>query len=244
VLQQEGFERRPAAEGGRTLFVDLNDSLEDLRANLNKKWRYQLRQAEKSNLSLLEAPNGELFDIFLRVYREMMQRKKFITYVDVNEFSLMQQDLDESAKMKILVCHSKGVVHAAVVCAALGNTGIYVLGATSAEGLKSCGSHFLQWKMIEWLKSRGYRWYDLGGYDPIGVPGTAHFKRGLAGKKGMDCKRIGQFDACPNRILKIAVRQFDSLRIRSRRLKRRFNSFRNKTVILAGRMNILSKSHQ
>ena len=237
ILQDEGFERRIPAEGGRTLYLDLADSLDDLRANLSKKWRYELKQAEKSNLLLSNAPNDKLFDIFLTAYREMIQRKHFIEYVSVNEFKLIQQDLDQAIKMKILSCHSNGDVHAAIICAVLGNTGIYVLGATSDNGLKSSGSYLLQWKMIEWLKNQGCRYYDLGGYDPVRAPGTAHFKRGLAGKKGIDCKRIGQFDICTGRTSSLVVILMDGLRLHYRKLRKQFSRFQKEVNSFASQNN-------
>ena len=107
-------------------------------------------------------------------YREMHNRKGFTEYVDIDEFRLIQQDLADALKMKIIACQSNGDVHAALIFLALGNMGLGLLGATSEKGLKSGGLHFLMWKSIEWLKAGGYRWYDLGGYNPDRVPGTGY----------------------------------------------------------------------
>jgi len=233
ILHQEGFERRTPPEGGRTLYIDLRYSLEELRASMTSKWRYYLKKAEEGNLLLLNASNEELFNIFIRTYREMLNRKSFSEYVDVDKFRVIQQDLDDAFKMKIFACQSKGEVHAVNICTALGNMGIYVLGATSDKGLKSYGSYLLQWKMIEWLKTQGYNWYDLGGYDPVRVPGTAHFKRGLAGKKGIDSRRIGQFDFWSSRISTLAVRQLDGMRMQYRRLRARINRFKKEATQFA-----------
>jgi lipid II:glycine glycyltransferase (peptidoglycan interpeptide bridge formation enzyme) len=233
ILKEEGFEHRVPPEGGRSLYIDLRGSLDDLRANLKPKWRYYLKKAEKSNLSLLSASEDKLFDVFIKAYREMKNRKGFTEYVSVDEFRLIQQDLDDPFKMKVLACQSKGEVHAVIVSAALGNKGIYVLGATSDKGLKSCGSYLLQWKMIEYLKTQGYQWYDLGGYDPVRAPGTAHFKRGLAGKKGIDCWLIGQFDICTSRTLYLAVRLMEVLRMLNRRLRKQMNRFKKEAAMLA-----------
>jgi hypothetical protein len=181
ILQKAGFERRTPPEGGRTLYIDLRYSFEELRANMKKGWRKQLNRAEKSGLTLVEASDAELFEMFASAYREMHNRKGFTEYVDIDEFRVMQQDLDDALKMKIIACRSNGAVHAAFIFSALGNMGLGLLGATSDRGLKSGSLHYLMWKAIEWLKARGYRWYDLGGYNPERVPGTAYLKSGLAG---------------------------------------------------------------
>jgi hypothetical protein len=47
--------------------------------------------------------------------------------------------------------------------------------------LKSKGAYLLHWTMIQWLKSNGVRWYDLGGIDPEGNPGVYSFKKGFSG---------------------------------------------------------------
>jgi hypothetical protein len=231
VLKEEGFERRPLAEGGRTLYIDLSSSLDELRANMRKGWRKQLNRAEKSGLTLVEASDEELFEMFVSTYREMHNRKGFTQYVDIDEYRLMQQELDDALKMKILACQSDGELHATFIFAALGNMGLALLGAASSKGLNSGSSHYLQWKTIEWLKTHGYRLYDLGGYSPDRVPGTAHFKYGLAGEKGIDSQPIGQFDICPSRISCLAVRQMDNVRKHYRRLRGQINQLKKAAAV-------------
>lgn len=223
ILAEEGFALRDSVKGERTLFIDLRPTLKDLHANLKRSWRRHLKQAEKKDFSMIDASDDKLYDIFINIYRGMHRRKRFVEYVDINEYRMIQQDLPDAFKMKIMACQLRDEVHSVVICAALGNMGIYVLGATSDKGLKSYGSYWLHWKMLEWLKSQGYQWYDLGGIDPVRVPGTAQFKYGLAGKKGIDCQRIGQFDVCTRWSTYFAVAVADVLRLRYRRLKRHLN---------------------
>ena len=109
--------------------------------------------------------------------------------------------------------------------------GLALLGAATDKGLNSGSTHYLHWKAIEWLKTRGYQCYDLGGYDPVRAPGTAHFKYGLAGKNGIDSKPIGQFDICRSWTSMLAVRQMDSLRMRYRRFRRQINLFKKKAAL-------------
>ena len=83
--------------------------------------------------------------------------------------------------MQVLVCQDKGVSVAGLVASAMGDTAIYLLGATSNAGLNSKGAYLLQWTMIGWLKERGIKAYDLGGIDPERNPGVYSFKRGFSG---------------------------------------------------------------
>jgi len=51
--------------------------------------------------------------------------------------------------MKILICKNEEKIVASSVFSALGNKGLYLLGATTTYGLDYYGSYLLQWKMIE-----------------------------------------------------------------------------------------------
>jgi hypothetical protein len=166
----------------RTFVLDLAPSLEELRKNLDKKWRNQLTRAEKNNLTVIAGSGRDEYRDFCQIYHQMRKRKTFVTTVDAEEFGRIQEELPESHRMRILICKDHGVPVAGLVASAMGDSAIYLLGATSDDGLNSKGAYFLQWSLIQWLKKNDIRWYDLGGIDPEGNPGVYHFKRGLSGQ--------------------------------------------------------------
>jgi len=61
----------------------------------------------------------------------------------------------------------------------------------------------------------------------------------LAGKKGIDCCRIGQFDICKKRTLRAAVLEMDSLRMSYRRLKARIKRLKKEAPLLVAVKKIL-----
>lgn len=178
-----GFRQDPRTSANlyRTFILDLTPPLEELRRNLDKKWRNQLTRAEKNGLKVVAGSGTEEFRAFSVLYKQMRNRKTFETTVKIEEFEELQQDLPSAHRMRILICEQEGVPVAAVVASAMGNSAIYVLGATSDNGLNAKGSYLLQWTLIQWLKKNGVREYDLGGIDPEQNPGVYHFKRGLSG---------------------------------------------------------------
>jgi lipid II:glycine glycyltransferase (peptidoglycan interpeptide bridge formation enzyme) len=97
--------------------------------------------------------------------------------------------------MKVSICFKGDEPMAGIVCSALGDSAIYLLGATSDAGLKMKGAYLLHWEMIKTLREEGVRYYDLGGIDPIKNPGVFSFKRGLS---GADVRQIDSFVACEN----------------------------------------------
>jgi hypothetical protein len=171
----------------RTSMLDLTPSIEELRGNLDKKWRNALSRSEKNGLEIVKGDGIEEYRVFCRMYREMLKRKSFETTVDVAEFGRIQEDLPKNHRMQILICQQAGVPVAGIVCSAMGDSAVYLLGATSDSGLTAKGAYLLHWTWIRHLKERGFRWYDLGGIDPERNPGVYHFKSGLS---GVDCTHI------------------------------------------------------
>jgi lipid II:glycine glycyltransferase (peptidoglycan interpeptide bridge formation enzyme) len=165
----------------RTFLVDITPPLEELRCQLDKKWRNQLTRSEKNNLTVISGHGSEEFRDFFDIYSQMRKRKAFETTVDAEEFGRIQEALSESERMQVLICQDRGVPVAGLVASAMGDSAIYLLGATSDAGLTAKGAYLLQWTLICWLKERGIKSYDLGGIDPEGNPGVYHFKRGFSG---------------------------------------------------------------
>jgi len=174
-------EPRTSANLYRTFVLDLAPSIEELRRNLDAKWRNKLTQSEKKGLKVVAGTGTEEYRTFCAMYDQMRKRKTFETTVDVEEFGRLQEDLPKTHRMRVLICEQAGVPVAGLVASALGDSAIYLLGATSDDGLTAKGAYLLQWTLIRWLKENGIRWYDLGGIDPEGNPGVYTFKKGLSG---------------------------------------------------------------
>ena len=192
-----------AGEKYRTFVLDLSPSIEELRGNLDKKWRNQLSAAERKYLKVIEGVGREEYRIFSKLYTEMLERKKFESTVSIEEFGRIQEHLSAKQRLRILICEQAGQPVAGIVCSELGQSAIYLLGATSEEGMKSKGAYLLQWAMIRSLKEKGIRYYDLGGIDPEMNPGVHHFKSGLS---GVDLCHISPLIACDNRFSAILAK--------------------------------------
>ena len=193
ICQELGLQQDLDAKPYRTFRVDLTPPLDQLRKKLDQKWRNQLNGAERNGLTLVEGTGDELYQQFLALYDDMMARKQFETTVDPREFQRIQQRLPERQKMLVLVTEKDGRPMTGLVGSVLGDMGIYLLGATSDEGMKTKGSYLLQWTFIQRLKERGCRSYDLGGINPEKNPGVYHFKQGLGGEEVTGLGRLSVF---------------------------------------------------
>jgi hypothetical protein len=191
------FKREPfvAGDSYRTLILDLNLPLEELRKKLDGKWRNQLNRAEKNNLKIVGGSGDAEFPAMIALFNEMWARKQFAQSSNINEFRRIQQALPASQKLRVFICEQDGVPVSGLLGAGIGDTGIYLFGGTSDKGMQAKGSYLLQWRMIQWLKECGMRHYNLGGINPETNPGVYHFKKGLS---GTDSLYVEALTACSN----------------------------------------------
>lgn len=181
AFTRSGFHPEPSLGHYRTILVDLHPVSEVVRKRLDGKWRNQLNRAEKNGLVLDVSDGREAYLEFVRLYDAMWERKQFATSVDVGEFGRIQELLSASARMQTFLARKDGEAIGALVCSQMGDTAIYLLGATNERGRELKAAYFLQWQAMLWLKERGACRYDLGGIDPETNPGGYHFKRGFGG---------------------------------------------------------------
>jgi hypothetical protein len=207
-----------SAEEYRTLVLDLSPSLDQIRKNLDKKWRNQLNAAERNDLKITGGDSSEDYRRFCKLYGQMWQRKKFRTTVDLEEFDRIQERLPETQRMQTLICEHEGQPVAGLVCSTMGGSAIYLLGATNDAGMRVKASYLQQWTMIRYLKDIGVRFYDLGGIDPVVNPGVHHFKSGLS---GAEVSHISSFIACDNALSAALVKTFQALRSSLSRFQQR-----------------------
>ncbi len=216
-----GNETFKPGESYRTLDVDLTPSLPDLRRCLDQKWRNQLNRAEKNQLVIRDGGGERDFSTYIAMHEEMLARKRFGPSSDIQEFERMQPMLPPRQRIRVLICEHEGAPVAGLVGTCMGDSGIYLFGATTERGLKTKGAYLLQWQMIEWLKEQGAHRYDLGGINPETNPGVYHFKAGLSGR---DVLYIPPLVSCesPASGLFVGAAEFARTRLRAatRRLRR------------------------
>jgi lipid II:glycine glycyltransferase (peptidoglycan interpeptide bridge formation enzyme) len=226
ILAEEGFASLAKESRSRTILMDLKPSLQELREGLSGNWKRNLKQAERNALEVVEGTQKELFAQFIAIYKEMVARKKFSEPNDINQFKLIQSQLLEKHKMRILLGREGNDICCGAICSAMGNTAIYLFGATSESGLKKSGSYLLQWKLLEHLKQSGITIYNLHGINPLTNPGTYKFKSDLAGKHGQDVFLLGRFDAHASSFSSSCVQWGEALRATYRSLKGRTRNMR------------------
>jgi lipid II:glycine glycyltransferase (peptidoglycan interpeptide bridge formation enzyme) len=196
LLDQEGYdEALDSGRRSRTILMDLTPSLPDLLDGTTPHWKRELKVGHKLGPDIVSGTADDLFGEFIEIYREMVQRKRFVEPNDITKFRKVQERLPDSMKMGILLCRAEGRPQSGLIYSAIGKTALYLFGATADAGKKSRGSYVLQWRLVEELKQRGIPLYDLNGINPQDNPGTYRFKAGLAGQNGSEACFVGKFNA-------------------------------------------------
>lgn len=183
ALTTAGFQPAEIGDTYRTVLVDLRPSPEEIRKRLDQKWRNQLNRGQKNGLVVEVSQDGAAYRTFLELYDAMRARKQFHSSVDEREFAQVMELLPDSRKVQILVARLGTEPLGAIVCSLLGDTAIYLLGATSEHGRDLKAAYVLQWEAMMLYRTRGALHYDLGGIDPVTNPGGHHFKSGFGGRE-------------------------------------------------------------
>lgn len=195
VFSWAGFRPSAAARAYRTLLVDVDWPLDAVRKGLAQKWRNCLNQAEKKDLVVRSGTDPSLFREFCDLFSRFIEQKGFCVDLTPPFYLAVHEQVSEQDRFYISLADMGGTLVAGHVASFLGDTCVYLLGASSPEGLRHKASYLLQWHVIQRAHQRGLRWYDLGGIDPEGNPGVYHFKKGLG---GADVCAAGPYELAPS----------------------------------------------
>jgi len=174
-----GFNNK--SEGKQTILIDLSQSLEDLRKQFHQKWRNCLNKGERGIVTFKSGTEASYFEEFKPLFENLVVEKKFSVDLDFDFYADVQRLASVEDKFIVTLAHVDGVAVAGHVASALGDTGVYLLGATNRLGRKVNAAYLLQWQAIVKSKTAGCLWYDLGGIDPEGNPGVYRFKKRMGG---------------------------------------------------------------
>jgi lipid II:glycine glycyltransferase (peptidoglycan interpeptide bridge formation enzyme) len=180
TLKKQGF--KGTKNFYETIWLDLTQAEEDLRASLKKNWRADLKKGGSTNIDVRIDREGSSVDIFLEYNEQERARKKYRTRGP----ELLANELKNAAMLKELLIlwavDGKEPV-AAVAIVMHGNSATYRAGWSLARGRELHAHNVLLWDAVTMLKSAQYRALDLGGTTPTsGSAGYIKFKQGMGGE--------------------------------------------------------------
>ena len=183
LIAQTGLKRVEGRMGYQTVWLDLMQPQETLRAALRSNWRGHLSKAEKSDLIVRWDGDMASLSHILPIYA---------TDKDVRDYGGPAPDFLKSygallvEKGDLLIgragTDTDGLA-AFVVIVIHGRSATYLAGWSSKGGREKSAHHRLLWEGIKMLQQRGIREFDLGGInDDEQAQGLRQFKEGLGGR--------------------------------------------------------------
>jgi len=181
----------------RTIVLDISQPLEMIRKQFDRRWRTCLNNAEKRNLVIETGTDDSIFLVFCQLYEELINRKRFDVDLDANFHYQVQRLLNGNEQFLVSIVYENQLPTAGHVSSFLGDTCVWVLGASNDLGLKNGASYLVQWSVIQKAKEKGCRFYDFCGIDPEKNPGGYQFKKKMG---GVDITVPGPFELSPSRL--------------------------------------------
>ena len=174
---------RRVMTGHSTVLLDITPGLDDLRAQLDGRWRYSLARAEESALTIHRVgTNAGQYRWLLDA--EMQQREqRGLHGLPLQFFDLYVPSRQLPAKTMLTMRADVGRDRVAGMMFLIhGEAATYQVGWSGDLGREHNAHNLVLWRAIEELRERGVRQLDLGGVNTTRSAGIARFKMGTGGQ--------------------------------------------------------------
>jgi lipid II:glycine glycyltransferase (peptidoglycan interpeptide bridge formation enzyme) len=176
----------------RTILIDIKGSEGEILARMKQKTRYNIRLAEKKDVTVRAWNDIESFHEMM-----LLTGKRDGFGVHSCEYYRRAHELLHPRQMgELLLAEYEDKPLAALFVARNGNRAYYLYGASTDEERNRMPAYLLQWEAMKWAKARGCHEYDLWGVPDEeeetletnfetrrdGLWGVYRFKRGFGGE--------------------------------------------------------------
>ncbi len=176
---------------GSTLLIDLTKSSEDLLKEMHPKNRYNIRVAEKHQVSIKKIPleNKQEMQEVVGLICNTTERQGYKghpkSYYEkfVNFFS--NQPKNDGFQIQCYAGYLQEKMLAGALFVDFGDTRDFLFGGSSSEHKEVMASFLMQWQSIQDAKAKGLKVYDFGGTETSSgeIPGFVRFKLRFGGNQ-------------------------------------------------------------
>lgn len=167
-----------------TIHIDLTADEETILARMKPKWRYNIRLAERKNVTVRAGAPTDLPAI-QRLLEITGVRDGFGVH-SASYYALAAELFAPAEQMTWLLAEHEGEVLAAIAVFVLGRRAWYMWGASGEAGRNLMPNHALQWAAMRQAKARGCTTYDLWGIpDEVGETPDAYAEPESWGEGGL-----------------------------------------------------------
>ena len=178
----------------RTVLLDVDRPLDEIRSSFHRHWRRHLNGAERNELEVTFGTDAGRFERVAEMSEALRARKGFALDLDARFFAEVQAGLKEQDRLVVGLVLQDGAPVAGNITAIHGDAAVYLVGASTDAALETKASYLMHWRTIALLQERCVPWYDLGGIDPVANPGVTSFKLRT---NGVDVTAAGPYERAP-----------------------------------------------
>jgi len=173
-----------------TFVVTMNRSMEELHGGLSRRWRSNLRKAQKNSaIHVTRSSSEKDAAVFMQLHNEMRALKTFVDTSEAECLPRLVAGLPEQLRPTIFTAYQDEKPVSSLAVSAIGETAFYLYAASGRDGRNANASYLLFWEALQWVKERNCRWLDLVGSMPKGTggyQGYRQFKKAFTGSNGSE----------------------------------------------------------
>ncbi|MCB0195449.1 MAG: peptidoglycan bridge formation glycyltransferase FemA/FemB family protein [Anaerolineae bacterium] len=147
-----------------TMLLDLSNDLDTLMAAMSRKTRYNVRLSQRKGITVREGTGKDL-QAYYQLLSATGQRQNFSPYPE-HYFTELWRIFNPRGYVKLFLAEFEGELVSAQLTVPFGKTVINKLSVWSGNHGNRRPNEALQWTVIAWAKSHGYRYYDFEGIQP------------------------------------------------------------------------------
>ncbi len=185
ALEALGY--RAAGRGvqpGRTIYLDLSKSEEELLAGMERRTRYNVKLARRRGVTTRASGTAEDLRLFYGLLEATTARQRFLVHSLAYYEKVLALFASASA---VVVAEHEGEPLAAAFVLGFGRYAYYAHAASSAKRRELKATNALVWAAARWAKAAGYELFDFWGIPRAASPanplwGVYNFKKGFGGE--------------------------------------------------------------
>jgi lipid II:glycine glycyltransferase (peptidoglycan interpeptide bridge formation enzyme) len=187
---------KPIIPNPSTITLDISDNLDIVLTNLPQKGRHAIRRAERDGVVIKQVKStDENCQIMYNLLAETAKGQFGIRSYDY--FRTFWQRFEAAGYGQLFFAYYDKQVVAGAYAMAYGAKSTYKDGASIRERTVYGASHLLQWRIIEWAKSRGVKIHDFCGSPPSDeINNTHHQHYGVGLFKSSFNKTVTDYIGC------------------------------------------------
>jgi lipid II:glycine glycyltransferase (peptidoglycan interpeptide bridge formation enzyme) len=146
--------------------LDLSKSEQELRKDMDEDCRSEINKAERNAITF--CPDSDNIREYHYIHKVSWNRT-FGSHLPLKHFEDMVSYLEKD-KVKLFFAQYKERNVSAILLHIYKDSAFYWGACSLEEGLKVRVNNYLLWSTILWAKSKGYKWFEIGLFQPY--PGS------------------------------------------------------------------------